>query len=510
MDFNVRKDYISVCETAFQGNAEHAVDCDITLPEYLPDIVRILRCSAVPGVQTHQITGDRITAECDCLVRVIYVCEQGKIHGYDQTLHFSKQIELKAADSITDVFVGAKTEYVNYRVSGQRKFEVHGAITVFARADAKKRCELICGAEGDGITARTENFEACDLVSLTEKTFTVSETCEAAALKEPISSVIHSGASAVIDEVKVISNKLFLKGELLVHTAFTSGEDCETGTLDNMISINQIIEAPDITEDCRTEASLSVLSLDVRSKFDSAGDKNLLEISATLGFSARGYATRTVTAVKDAYSVKYETEMKKAGIYVSRLEEQIEDAFLCRGTVDLSTTGMTEILSFVCSGITSAFSVRENCAAVNGEVTADIIYKDSKGEPAFAQRQIPYEYNRNMQTDGINLTCRPECAVTASSFVIGNADTLDVRIEINVQGFVFREEEKTVVTEIVVDKSRAKILKTASLTVYFADEGESLWNIAEKYNTTVDAIMRENRIPDGKLEKSCKLLIPKI
>ena len=40
MDFNVRKDYISVCETAFQGNAEHAVDCDITLPEYLPDIVR--------------------------------------------------------------------------------------------------------------------------------------------------------------------------------------------------------------------------------------------------------------------------------------------------------------------------------------------------------------------------------------------------------------------------------------------------------------------------------------
>ena len=71
MDFNVRKDYISVCETAFQGSAEHSVDCDVTLPEYMPDIVRILRCSAVPGIQTHQITGDRITAECECLVRVL-------------------------------------------------------------------------------------------------------------------------------------------------------------------------------------------------------------------------------------------------------------------------------------------------------------------------------------------------------------------------------------------------------------------------------------------------------
>lgn len=49
MEFNARKDYISVYETAFQGSAEHAVDCDVTLPEYLPDIVRILRCSAIPA-----------------------------------------------------------------------------------------------------------------------------------------------------------------------------------------------------------------------------------------------------------------------------------------------------------------------------------------------------------------------------------------------------------------------------------------------------------------------------
>ena len=133
MEFNSNKDCINTCETSFQANSEQSIDCDVTLPEYMPDIVRILRCSAVAGVQSHQINGDRITAECECLIKVLYICEEGKIRCFDQNVHFSKQIELKSADAITDVFIGAKTDYVNYRISGQRKFEVHGAVTVFAK-----------------------------------------------------------------------------------------------------------------------------------------------------------------------------------------------------------------------------------------------------------------------------------------------------------------------------------------------------------------------------------------
>lgn len=510
MDFDTRREHISMYETTFQGSAEHAVDCDITLPEYLPDIVRILRCSATAGVQSHQVTGDRITAECDCIVRVLYVCEEGKIRCFEQTLHFSKQIELKSTDNITDIFVGAKTEYLNYRVSGQRKLEVHGALSVFARGNAKKQFEVISAAEGGHITARCENLQITDLMSVTEKPFAVSETCEAGGAAGTIGAVIATGASAVIDELKVISGKLFLKGELIVHTVCTQQDTCDVVCMDNMIAINQIIEAPDITEDCEVDAQLNVLSLDVRSRFDSAGDKTLLDISATVNISAYGYINRQITVINDAYSTKYESQVKRTGIYINRLEEKVEDTFLCRGAADLSATGMTEVLSFTCSDITASFSVREDSVVINGDVTADIIYRDAKGEPAFAQRQIPYEYTRRLSADGAILTCRPSCSVTASGFVISENSRLDARIEINVRGFIFREYEKNIASEITVDKSKIKTLKTASLTVYFADGGENLWDIAERYNTTVDAVMRENHISDSIVDKSCKLLIPKV
>ena len=489
MEFNSNKDCISVCTTVFQASAEHSVDCDVTLPEYMPDIVRILRCSAVSGVQSHQINGDRITAECECLVKVLYICEEGKIRCFDQILHFSKQIELKSVDGVTDVFVGAKTDYINYRVSGQRKFEVHGAVTVFAKAEGKKKCEFINDVSGGSVTARCENDEICDLVSITEKCFAISETVETGTLSEP--------------------NKLFLKGEMTIRTAFTGQESCTVHTLENTISINQIIESPDIHENCSVDALLSVMSLDVRPRFDSAGDKNLLDISATLGFSASCYYTRQITCIKDAYSTKYESDLKKTVVYMPTLHEKIDDTFLCRGNADFSS-GISKVLSFTCGNTTSVFSVVEDGIVIRGEVTTDIIYEDANGDISFAQRQIPFEYKRPLQASGNALTCKPHCVANASSYVMVEGNKIDIRIEIHIHGFVFSEKEKSIVTEINIDKSRVKAIKTASLTVYFAECDESLWNIAEKYNTTVEAIMRENHLTGNTTEKKCKLLIPKV
>lgn len=507
MEFNTHKDCISVCEEMAQGSAEHPIDCDITLPEYLPDIVRILRCTATPGVQSHSVTGDRITAECDTKVRILYICGEGKLHCFEQNLQFAKQLELKSGDT-AQIFVGAKTEYINYRVSGQRRLEVHGAISVFAKATLKKPCHLVCDTHGGAVTCRKEEMTVCDLQSVVEKCFTITETLDAGSLSEPIGAIISTQGTATIDELKVISDKLFLKGQIILRTVFKGQESHCIEVLDNVININQIIEAPEIAENQDIDARLCVSSLDVRPRYDSAGNKSFLDVSASLTFSAYGYCVRGISSVRDAYSTKYEAEVSKAIVYLPCLEEKIDDTFLCRGVCDLSTTGMTEILSFTCGAVSSAFSVNEDGISVNGEITTDIIYRDRQGDIAFAQRLIPYEYKRNIHCDCV-LTCNPHAVATASNYVLSDSDRLDVRVELCVSGFVFSEKEKSIITEIALDTSCPKCVKSAALTVYFAEAGENLWDIARKYNTTVEAISKENNMDATATDKKCKLLIPK-
>ncbi len=510
MDFNIQKERICLCETAFQGNAEQAVDCDITLPEYLPDIVKILRCTLIPGVKSHQLNGDRVTAECCCLVRVLYICDEGKLQCFEQSLQFAKQIEIKNADNSADIFVGCKSDYVNYRVSGQRRFEIHGAVSIFAKCNNKKRIEPVTDAGGDGIALKSEKCDVCDMISTVERTFTVTETCDAGQLTEPMGAVVSSCGWGIIEELKIVSNKLFLKGELIVHTAFTGAETHDVETLENIVTINQIIEAPDITEDCHIDAYLSLICLQIKPRFDLSGNKNLLDIEATLCLSANGYETKHLSLVKDAYSVKYETDIKKSVVYLASVQDEIEETFLCRGDIDLSTTGCTKVLSFMCTDITCGFSLLDSSCTIQGEVTADIIYEDIKGDICFATRQVPYEYKKPAgMVDGI-LSCNPKCSVSACSFVMNGENRLDVRIEINARGFVFNEKERLITTDLAVNHDKVKEIKTASLTVYFAEKGESLWTIAEKYNTTVERVMNENKLTEAQVPDKCKLLIPKM
>ena len=508
MEFNTHKDCINVCEAKFVGSAEYPIDCDITLPEYLPDIIRIIRCNATTGVQSYSVTGDRLTAECNCRIVVLYVCEQNKIRCFEQNVHFAKQIEIPTGESAYSV--NAKTEYINYRVSGQRRFEIHGAVSVSAVLKNKKSREFICDVTGGAITTKKEKKEVCDLVCATEKIFNVSETCEMSNVTEPIGAVVSVCGRPLIDELKVISDKIFLKGQLVVQTSFIGQEKQGVDTIESVININQIIEAEKVSEDYHIDADLKVSDIDVRPRFEMAGDKNLLDVSACLAFSARAYECRTVCFVNDAYSTKYETETKKSTFTIPCLHEKIDDVYLCRGTADLNTTGVTKVHSFMCGDCVYDFAVLEDGVVIRGHINTEIIYDDSNGEPAFAQRQIPFEYKRQSDAQNSILTCNPHCSVTASSFVLSDNNKLDLRIEIDIRGFVFKEDEKSPTIAIEIDENNVKKIRTAPLTVYFAEAGETLWAIAKKYNTTVDAIIRENHISDSALEKKCKLLIPKI
>ena len=509
LDFNIQKEKVSLCETGFQGNGEHAIDCDITLPEYLPDIVKILKCSCIPGVKSHQINGDRITAECSCIVRVLYINDQGTLHCFEQSIQFAKQIELKPEYTSTEIFVGAKTDYINHRVSGQRRFEVHGAVTVFAKSNSKKQIEMVTQASGDGITYKSENCEFCDLVSVVEKLFSVTETCDAGNLSEPIASVISSCGWAAIEELKIVSNKIFLKGQLNIYTSFLGTDTHQVYTLENVINLNQIIEAPDITENCQIDAFLTVCDLETKPRFDLSGNKNLVDISACVTISACGYETKNIPCIKDAYSTKYETDIKKSIVYTASLYDRIDDTFLCRNSINLNT-GVSKILSFVCTDMVYGFSVFESSCSINGQIIAEIIFENTSGEICFAQREIPFEYNKQMVCEDSILTCNPHCNISAFNYVLNGDSDLDVRAEINVNGFVFSEKEKMITTSLSVNKDRVKSIKTASLTVYFADSGETIWNIAEKYNTTVDAIMKENHLTEPAVKEKCKLLIPRM
>lgn len=65
------------------------------------------------------------------------------------------------------------------------------------------------------------------------------------------------------------------------------------------------------------------------------------------------------------------------------------------------------------------------------------------------------------------------------------------------------------ITDISLNSENPKIrTDDAALKLYFADEGEKIWDIAKRYNTSVRSIIDDNGLTGDEIEKRGMVLIP--
>ena len=73
MDLKLNREMLSMTRTILDASCEQAVEKDFLLPDYYPDIFRVLKCVITPTVQSHSINGGKLSFDMAVLIRVLYI-----------------------------------------------------------------------------------------------------------------------------------------------------------------------------------------------------------------------------------------------------------------------------------------------------------------------------------------------------------------------------------------------------------------------------------------------------
>ncbi len=130
MELNLQRQPITINEVVYDGSAEQPLECDALLPDYCPDIVKILKCSVEAHIGAATVNGDRCTAEGMALAHVYYVAENGLLRHAEYKIPFAKSVELRGAPQDPVVTVVPQVDYVNCRAVNQRRIDIRGAVTL--------------------------------------------------------------------------------------------------------------------------------------------------------------------------------------------------------------------------------------------------------------------------------------------------------------------------------------------------------------------------------------------
>ncbi len=503
MDISLKNEEYNFLKVLSDNTVEESVEAELSLPEYMPEILRIIKSTADTKINSCRLVGERITVDGVCDLRMIYTAEDGGVYTFSASRPFTRHCENSDFAQCTDAIAVADTAYVNCRATGTKRAEIKAGITIKFTAYGEERVSFISEAYEAGIEQKIHCTKGASLGCCSTKHFSMSDTLT---LNTPAAFLISARGVALCGEIRKISNKIMIKGEAIVEVCYVNANDkaC-TERARHTMPINQIIEYDKMEERYMGDVCLTVSALDIIPKGDTQGVFTAFDISLGVSATAKMWEERELCFVTDAYSVDSALELKSVPIDIYDRVEDFSDGYVFEGDFSVSGEGAVSIVD--CAGVTSNLktAVENEDLVTSGTLTINAIIKDTTGSLSSVSKVFDFKYKHKGDYQNLNIYCQPHFSVVSADCMLKDSRTIGVRCEMNVSAWVMsRETVECVVSLSKIEKTVKS--KTNAITVYFPEENnESLWSIARRYNTTVKAIAAENNL-EGETTESLKMI----
>lgn len=481
-----------VLDTEVAQAAEH----DFYLPDYCPDIFRVLRCSMTPGVVSTAINGGRLSFDLSVVIRVIYRSpEGGGVYCVEHTQEYTKTVELPPDTVSPSVTVTPCVQSVNCRVADKRRLEVRGSISCRVCADGEQTVTLLTGASGGGIQLRREQAVYPSKRLTAAKRITVIEELELAQGKPPFGNVMRCGVAIEKGEQRVISGKLVAGGEARVNLLYLPKDGGSPETMRFAIPFSQIIDIEGLEDSFDTDVSITAAKCVI-----TQGSDGLLECELVMLVNVTAQRFETAELVTDAYSTRCETVCTRAENAVISPPERASVSCTAACVLTSSEGEAARVCDLWCEDVTSYFRRDEESGKgfICGKLTFCMLAFLSDGTAVCAEREAPFEQEITGIQD-IPDTVRVTARVTGCSYSLGEGGAVSAKAELELSAVVSRSGGEGLITDITADESRPRQCdKGCAVRIcYTGGEDESLWEIAKRYSTGVQPLIDENPVSGG-------------
>ena len=508
MEFNLKKNPVGVLSTVLDSVSEQPVDIDFTLPDYCPDIEKILRCRIIPKIYNKNLSGGQLQLDGTTVVNILYSDSKNNVRACEQTIPFNASFSLKEIPDNAVVEISAKCEYVNCRPMSQRRLTVHGAFSLYAKVYTKGEIDLFSPDDDNNIEYDTKTISVSSLSSLCQEQFSAGDEIQAVN-KPPVELVLNSGVKAILTDYKVISDRLVFNGELNVRLLYLSNTDSSTvNQLDYSIPFTKTVDCDGLDENTTVSINLSVLSYDVHLKSDILSENPVVNIDSRLCATVTGYKNEEVKVICDAYSTEYALELEKSRFTVPDEAEVLVNTFMFKDAVNLSDCDIEEIIDFNVSYQLNNFTINNENIILNSKLNVCILALNSEKEPEYIERCV--EFDKEIDNNGFNNISGVFAQINSVSYRIADNGTIELRCEIKYSITAEKNSTYTLVTSITADEENKIKKRNDALVLYFAGGGEKIWDIAKRYNTRKSLILDENALESDILENPQMLLIPMV
>jgi LysM repeat protein len=314
--------------------------------------------------------------------------------------------------------------------------------------------------------------------------------------------LLRTRADCVCNESKVIGNKVVFKGEAKLDLLYRS-PDHKLCTANFQLPFSQIMENSELSEEATPE--LRIIFTDVSCKpADGEGRNVAVELELLAQCVLRKQENSPV--LTDLYSTKYDAVPVFKPLPISRLMDQGVAPETVREVLE-SGMPVENIMDVQIRPMQMNTVKQGNEMAMNAEVEAYVLYKNDQGGMGSLHRrmiiihQIPIANHWNYQC---------EFWISRGGTATPVSGGVEVAFTIEYSWNAMENGAVEVVERASLEDKKPTTKESPSVIIRSVRSGESLWEIAKAYGTTVAEIVEANSLPTTEIYPGQMLMIPRV
>lgn len=507
MEINITKQPIITNETLFEQTVEQAIDTDFTMPDYCSDIVRILKCKIIPRITSKNLSGDSLSIDGSAQIIVIYSDEDNKVCSYEHDVDFQKILPVGDVGKDAYVEISINQEYANCRAITQKKIDVHGVLGMKIKIISPKTMEIITDIDCEGIQLKIGNCPATNPLGTAEKIVVIEEDLELTRGSGSIKSVLRSDARAIVEQCKLIGNKAVVKGDITVNALYCTDEG-KVEKYESRVPFNQIVELNIEGDDCKCDAKLNVMSCLLKPRTNLSGEAKSFAFECKLSIVVLASCDNDIPVIYEAFCTKHDMETENARVQFKKLDNNISERFMCKKTLDFSENTFGTVIDMWCENKLGQVKINNGKLTLNGSTVICLLVTDAENHIQYYERNVDFEYSNVLQANEANTIADAEIITSSCAYTVISESKLEVRIELCISAKIYKTKDEYVLITANINSAPTSRKKKAPMMIYYANTGESVWDIAKSYNSNCSDILTINNLDEDILASPSVLLIP--
>lgn len=502
-----------------RGVSQISLEEDFNVPDSKPDVGAIVEASGEVKMEDIKVGTGQVTAKGVLSIHVLYIAEtrERSVSHMESTVPFEETIRLEDAETGDNVRIKWNVEDLDVSVINSRKLSGKAVLLLAACIEESKETMAATGIPlAEKISMKMKQVDLLQLRVQKKDILRVKKEISLPSNKPNIQEILWNDVQLRGVQIRLLDGKIEVRGELQVFFLYEPQEENSAAQwVEATQPFQEQLECSECLQNLLSdvEVTMGKCSLEVRT--DADGEERMVQVDLVLDLDIKLYEEESTQILEDVHTPGRQL--------IPVVQEEICESLLmknvasCKAVSNVKMESSQPRMLQVCHSKGEVkideIMVTEEGIRAEGAVAVSILYITADDTKPFAVLHGIIPFQQKIEAEGMDGSCKYSLHGDLEQLSVSMLDSeeIEMKANINLSAFVVRESPIACIQEIEEKELDWKrIQELPSMTGYLVQPGDTLWEIAKQYDTTMETIQEMSGLETTEIKPGDCLFIVKM